>query len=184
MSVQSGQIKSPKVSITASHEVIVADYDNEDYDIINNNDVHVHDVHGKEEEKLNLWKFVKSLKVEPIAFCFSFVTMSRFLAMQQMLQDKICVQTFGQSIDYCRKLGTSPNSIIKDGILSKTSTYTFYYTTIMVVPGLFWCIFVGSWCDKYLGARKLFMILCAVSGFIEAVLLIVNAYFFSLGKCC
>ena len=121
------------------------------------------------------------MKIEPIAFCFSFVSTSRFLAMQQMIQDKICIKKFNQTFDYCQSLSGEENTVMKDDILAATSTYTFYYTTIMVIPGLFWCIFVGSWCDKYLGARKLFIILCAVSGFVETVFLILNAYFFQIG---
>lgn len=132
-------------------------------------------------QKFNLWKFIKSMKIEPVAFCLSFVAMSRFLAMQQMIQDKLCIKQFNQTFDYCRSLSGEENTVMKDDILAATSTYTFYYTTIMVIPGLFWCIFVGSWCDKYLGARKLFIILCAVSGFVEAIFLILNAYFFQIG---
>lgn len=103
------------------------------------------------EEPFSLLKFVGSLNVEPCAFLLTFASMSRMLSIQQLFQDKLCIQRFNQSDSYCSNLAFEVTSPVKQSILSEVTRYNFYDTLISAFPGIFWCLFVGSWCDKYKG---------------------------------
>lgn len=104
-----------------------------------------------DDEKFNLWRFIGSLNVEPCAFLLTFASMSRLLSIQQLFQDKLCIQKFNQTEAYCSNLAFEETSPIKQSILSEVTSYNFYDTLIAAFPGIFWCLFVGSWCDKYKG---------------------------------
>ncbi len=77
-----------------------------------------------------IWSFVKTLKVEPYLFLHMFAGSVASVTTTLLLQDKICVNIYGQSDDFCTNLNAIKSSDdpqgFKDKILSTSTQFGLY----------------------------------------------------------
>jgi hypothetical protein len=77
-----------------------------------------------------IWSFVKTLKVEPYLFLHMFAGSVASVTTTLLLQDKICVNIYGQSNNFCTDLNAIKPSDdpqgFKDKILSTSTQFGLY----------------------------------------------------------
>ena len=120
-------------------------------------------------------EFVKRSKLEPVLLFHSFAAYVRQVAIQQLVQDKQCVNHYNEPREYCRYLSQQESSKRKEDILSDVSTFMTYKEFLVIIPYMLSAIYIGSWCDRFPMAKRYCMISCAFAQFLETFLLLLNA---------
>ena len=121
--------------------------------------------------------FVKSSILEPIVLLHALAGAVRGIAILQIIQDKLCMQSFGQDPDYCRLLSLEEDSSLKDKILAAVSTYTTFKEILVIIPGIITAIFIGSWCDKFANGKRYCLLSTSFCQLLESCLLLLNAVY-------
>ena len=124
----------------------------------------------------DLRKIRNYVTIEPYIF---FMALSYSGPIEQMQQDKLCLQTFRQSIDYCLNVSESKTSEMKLSILSQSNTLSLYATITYTTFGVIWCLLIGCLCDKHVKLRKPFLIMAAGSFLFENILGMFQVVFFN-----
>ena len=101
------------------------------------------------------------------------------IPVEQLQQDKICLQQLNQSIDYCLLASKSEATSIKLSILSQSNMLTLYSTTMETITGIVWCLLTGAICDKHRSLRKIFMVLAPFSLLVGNMLKFINVIFYN-----
>ena len=106
----------------------------------------------------------------------------------QLFQDKLCLNKYNQTRQYCIELGKHKSSgdsdepdHIANQILGEVSQYLTYTTIIGTVPGLFYILFIASWMDHYVHGRKLVLCLGGLAYMISNGLSLLMSYKFEWG---
>ena len=121
---------------------------------------------------------IKSTVIEPYMFFMTLGFAVTLVPLDQLQQDKICLTQYHQSSDYCINFSKSPTSVTKLAILASSSLFSMKVSIIDTLPAIFWCLMIGSVCDRFPKTRKYFMILTAVSVILRDVLVLFNLIFF------
>ncbi|XP_054157505.1 proton-coupled folate transporter-like [Oppia nitens] len=104
------------------------------------------------------YDFLCLLTVEPYLFAFMFVLHLKKVPTDQMVQDKICLYKYQLDSHYCAVLSTMTSDEdylqMKSKILSDTTNYTVYSVILMTLPSVIASLFIGSWIDNYIKAKK------------------------------
>lgn len=128
-------------------------------------------------------QFFSLLTIEPYAFGFFFLFTLKNTPTTQLIQDKICLFHFELNSTYCHHLPemTMPEDTLhmKTRVLAEANNYQVFMALMMTIPGFIAGLFVGPWLDVYLKAKKMLLIAGNVAGICEAVILILNVYFYS-----
>ncbi|XP_054156892.1 proton-coupled folate transporter-like [Oppia nitens] len=130
------------------------------------------------------WDFVSLLTVEPYLLAFMFVYTMKGVPTTQLAQDKICRFVYNLPANYCSALPTMTDKDDylhkKSEILSEGTSFTLYSVVILTIPSVIASLFIGSWTDKYLNAKKVLLIGGALAAICECSLLIINDYCFEI----
>ncbi|XP_054157504.1 uncharacterized protein LOC128955852 [Oppia nitens] len=128
------------------------------------------------------YHFLTLLRVEPYLFAFMFVYTLKKVPTDQLIQDKICRFRYQLDVDYCTKL---PEMMDEEDYLNKKSqilangtTFTIYQVILVTLPSMVASLFIGSWTDKYLNAKRVLLIAGAVTAVCEAIILVLCDYFY------
>ena len=132
------------------------------------------------------FKFISLLKPEVCILLSMFAFHIRGIPFNQLLQDKICMQNYGNDRKYCRDLAEitvedDPKGF-KIKILKDVTDMGLYFILILTLPSVFWSLFIGPWMDKYPHARKILIISYSIGSTLEVILCAFNAYMFNWGK--
>ena len=126
--------------------------------------------------------FLSLMNVEPVLFTVMFMFALKRTPTDQLIQDKICLFKYNATADYCLRLPRmKPEEDfmhIKSPILEEVTRFSLYHTLCTTVPSLLAALFIGSWTDKYLHAKKALLMACIIGGFLEAAICAANAYFY------
>lgn len=124
----------------------------------------------------------KILHVEPFVLFFVLAASTKAITQTQLLQDKLCVDTFNQTRDFCLNLNrlnlTADEERLKSQILAWLSQYRFYEMVVARLPRLLWPLCVGSWSDKWIHGRKVMMAAASFGTLLEIVILLSSALAF------
>lgn len=125
---------------------------------------------------------IRELKVEPFLCLYMFSYSLSSISISQLIQDKLCRLTYGQSSEYCLEINSQEfdhsSDHIKSAILTDSSYISLYRMIITTIPCVIWSLFIGSWSDKYIDGRKLIMCFGTIGAFLESMALIINAAVF------
>ena len=119
--------------------------------------------------------FIKRSKLEPLLLVYGFAIAVRHIAIQQLLQDKICIEKYHEDREYCHYLSKQPVSEEKDDILADVSQYLTYKEFLVIIPYILSAIFTGIWCDRFPNGKRYCMLSCCFAQFVETFLLLMNA---------
>ena len=123
-----------------------------------------------------LRKIQNYVTIEPYIF---FMVLAYSAPIEQLQQDKLCIQRFHQSIDYCLNVSESKTSEMKLAILSQSNTLSLYATIIYTTFGVIWCLLIGCLCDKHVKLRKPFLIMAPGSILFGNILGMFQVVFFN-----
>jgi len=133
---------------------------------------------------MKLLDFIKLLRVEPLIFLFCLQNGLKQIPTTQLLQDKICRFWYNQTHEFC--LGMAQMPIVEHSyrcqILTDTAVFSTYQSLLMTIPALLWCLFIGSWVDRYTRGRKIIMIITSLAAIIETLLFLHSSIKFNLSK--
>lgn len=105
------------------------------------------------------------------------------IAMDQLVQDKICLLDYQQSIQECITLSESKSNPFKLPVLADRNTFNFKYSLLDMIPATIWTLLIGSICDSFPRTKKYFLISTSGSIMIENTLVLINLIFFNeMGK--
>ena len=121
--------------------------------------------------------FIRRSFLEPIIFLNIIALVLTTVPLQQIVQDKICLQDFNQDREYCKVLSTAQDSVLKDNILSTTSTFWTYKQYIVLIPQAISCLYIGSWCDRFKNGKRYCLLLTLMAMTIQNLLFLANAMF-------
>ena len=137
-------------------------------------------------KRSQILRFVCLLSVEPLGFLTLFVFLFKKNAIDQMLQDKICLQRYKLPPGYCLKLPTmtqyEDTFQMKSTILGDVTSFQMYINIGLALPNLALSLLVGLFIDKYRPAKKVLLIYCSVIFAIENVSYLVNSFWFRMGE--
>lgn len=130
-------------------------------------------------------ELVRELKVEPFLCLYMFSYSLSSISISQLIQDKLCRFTYGQTAQYCLEINSQEfdhsADHTKSAILTDSSYISLYRMIISTIPCVIWSLFIGSWSDKHIHGRKLIMIFGTIGAFLESIALIINAAAFRAG---
>ncbi|XP_054152853.1 proton-coupled folate transporter-like [Oppia nitens] len=95
----------------------------------------------------------------------------------QLAQDKLCLYHYQMPGNYCREFSQMPSDPTKLAILADFGNFQIYGILVIYLPSFIMALFIGSWSDKYLSAKKLIMINSAIAIILESIILILCDYF-------
>ena len=127
-----------------------------------------------------LVRLLTQLRVEPVSMLFSLVSYAGSLAMQQLVQDKLCVGKHSLSFDYCNNISSESSSSTRDSVMADVALYSPIKEYATSLPNLVVVLFVGSWCDRFPSGRKNVILLALTGCFLSSFLLLVNSVFTDL----
>jgi hypothetical protein len=113
--------------------------------------------------------------LEPVLLFHTFAAYVRQVAVQQLLQDKQCIEKYGESRDYCHYLSKQEASEEKEQILEDVASFLSYKEFLVIIPYILSAIYIGSWCDRFPMGKRYCMLSCALAQFIETFLYLMNA---------
>lgn len=124
------------------------------------------------------WHVLKSLRIEPVILVSVAVVLSRMTAMQQLLQDKVCQQSYNMSNEYCFKLSEAALTPTKNAILADVSSYMSNREIFSLLPNLVIGLFAGAWCDRFKNGRRYCLFATLIGQILETLSLLLNAVFY------
>lgn len=126
----------------------------------------------------SVWKFLVSLRVEPIVMLMMMTILSRNTVMQQLLQDKLCQFEYKRDAEFCHRISEEQDSAIKNSILADVSRYMSLKESISVVPQVLFVLFSGSWCDRFKNGRRNVILIAVAGVLMDTMLILLNALFY------
>ena len=133
----------------------------------------------------DITRFVSMLKLEPFMVIMAFVLHMKITPLDLLLQDKLCKHKYNMSDNFCINLydidDTDTDHKYKTLVLSDVVTYKMWVKVIIYVPGNVISLFLGSWSDRYVPARKIIMLCASFAMFIENLVNALGSYYFWLG---
>ncbi|CAG2104672.1 unnamed protein product, partial [Medioppia subpectinata] len=133
-----------------------------------------------------LWQFSRLLTIEPYIFVLMFIYTLKKVPTDQLAQDKICRLSYGMNTTYCQQLShmTADEDYmhVKSKILADSTNFGLYMIIISTLPTVLTSLFIGAWTDNYINAKKVLLIMGSMAMICEAVINILNDYFFDLSQ--
>src|SRR5581483_5615211 len=98
----------------------------------------------------NFFSFINCLRIELYYSLYLFAFNINTVPTSQLFQDKICIQKFNQTAEFCTNLPemdneTDPNYHYKSLVLSESAQYNMYSYIISLGPAVLWSLLLGSW---------------------------------------
>lgn len=129
-----------------------------------------------------VWQFVSLLTLEPYIFMFYIMNAIKGVPSGQLTQDKICLNQFHLSSNYCYALPTmsATDDYLnkKSEVLAEATNFSIYGALFMTLPSLFGGFLIGPWTDKYPMGKKIILMAGSLTGIMEALILILNDYYY------
>ena len=126
-------------------------------------------------------KFIRRSFLEPIAFLHGLANTFLLVSLHQLFQDKICLQVFQQTTEYCRYINLE-NDELKDNIIAEVSVWSTYKEYMVLIPGAISALFIGSWCDKFKNGKRYCLIATCLAHLVEVSLFLANAIYMDARK--
>lgn len=117
----------------------------------------------------------RNVTVEPVLFFYMLGTFMEYLALQQLLIEKVCFQEINDTV-ICANLSayTDENKIVQ----TRTSYWLIALNLALTVPSVLSTLVIGAWTDKV--GRRVAMVLPSVGAALNGVCLILSAIYLEL----
>src|SRR5699024_10757118 len=106
----------------------------------------------------NVLHFTRLLSVEPLGFLNLFLFLFKKNTIDQMIQDKLCIQRYHLPPGYCYYLpqmkDEEDNLGMKSTILGDVTTFQMYINLFLAVPIFGISLLIGPFIDKYAPAKR------------------------------
>ena len=135
----------------------------------------------------SFFSFINCLRVELYYALYLFAYSVNGVPTAQLYTDKICIQKFNQTAEFCTNLAemdneNDPKYHYKSLVLSESAQYNMYSYIISLGPAVLWSLLFGSWVDKYYYGNKLLLLAGGICMTIESSMLLLQSYWFDMSK--
>ncbi|KAJ6215641.1 hypothetical protein RDWZM_010141 [Blomia tropicalis] len=130
----------------------------------------------------NIFNLLRFLTMEPIIFITMLNHTMKQIPTFQMLQDKLCIQRYNLSNDYCHNLPTMEidplqmKSIILVDVTQMKLYINIIYTILLIIVS----IIIGPLIDQYPRAKRLLLIMVSIMTMGEMTILALNSFFYDI----
>ncbi|XP_015786861.1 uncharacterized protein LOC107364075 [Tetranychus urticae] len=94
---------------------------------------------------------IKLLRIDVFFFMSMFSSLLPNIALNQLIQDKYCMNHYSANESVCLRLESSASEYdsIQIGVFKETTTLKMYITIITTIPTIFTSLIMGYWIDAY-----------------------------------
>ncbi|XP_053206575.1 uncharacterized protein LOC128390830 isoform X2 [Panonychus citri] len=119
---------------------------------------------------------LKDFHIEFFYLLFMFALTVQSTVVTQLIEDKICLNRFGFTLDDCLDDKSSNKTLV----LKEASLLSSYRSILGKLPAIATTLFVGSWINNYINHLKFIILMPCISMIIQILVLIGNAVYFEL----
>ncbi len=131
-------------------------------------------------------RFCRLLSVEPLGFLAMFIFLFKKNPIDQLIQDKLCLQKYLLPANYCHALPTMKNEddylSMKSTVLGNVTQFNMYIYISVAVPIFVISLLIGPFIDKYKPAKKFLFLYSSAIFAIESSLFLINSIWFDMSK--
>ncbi|KAI2806544.1 hypothetical protein BLOT_008501 [Blomia tropicalis] len=102
------------------------------------------------------------------------------IAISMLIQDKTCLVTYGQNVNFCLNIQNqvlnATEDSIRDKILAETTRFNNYKNLIECLPMFVWSMFVGSFLDQSPNGTSIILALNIVGNVFSLLIHILNMF--------
>ena len=132
----------------------------------------------------NISHFLRLLSVEPLGFLTMFIFLFKKTAIDQMLQDKICLQRYRLPLRYCQQLPVIQDHQdpfqLKSKILADVTQFQMYLAIGSAFPVFGISLLIGPFIDKYGPAKRLLFIYASIIYLLDSISYLINSFWFDI----
>lgn len=128
---------------------------------------------------------VSTIRIEPFIFLYMMCGSISVVTRSQLIQDKICMNNYNKSREFCIEINQNSNEEDQDTIgkiLGDVSETSIPFTILSTLPCIIYVLFVGPWIDNYAPGRKIILLLGASAYIGQFLVLWLNSYMFHWGN--
>ena len=131
-----------------------------------------------------IFELINLLRIDVFMFVYIFGFMLPNVTLNQLVQDKICLNEFKYDPKFCLDLGAAEPQfeVQKNKVLEYATTMKNYQTLIATTPGVVLSLFIGYWIDSYPSHLKYLLSAPAFGAIIQAFMVIYDALNFERRK--
>ncbi|RWS24299.1 hypothetical protein B4U80_13239 [Leptotrombidium deliense] len=121
--------------------------------------------------------------MEPFVFFTIAAMYIKMVTLAKLYQDKVCVNNLHYDVNFCKNFTPHNKEELemKATVLADAQLYSMYQALISTLPNTIASFFVGNWIDNYDNSMKYALLITAIGGTFEALLLILNSLYFEWG---
>ena len=133
------------------------------------------------------WKrlvdFISLMKLDLCLLLFGIANNLQNVTVVQLAEDKMCINNLNLPVNYCLTITEKHNTEENAQLIMKHAddikNWQFF---IMNIPGTIISGFLGYWLDKYPHYLKFMVLLTLFAETLQSIILLANAYAFSISE--
>uniref|UniRef100_T1L5G4 Major facilitator superfamily (MFS) profile domain-containing protein n=1 Tax=Tetranychus urticae TaxID=32264 RepID=T1L5G4_TETUR len=128
-----------------------------------------------------IFNFVKLLRIDLFFFFATLSTSLPNLALNQLIQDKFCINKYLLNKTDCFNLEKSSDfETIQNEVLKETTSLKLYITLMTTIPSIFLSLIMGYWVDKYPSHLRYLLGVAAMANVCANIMAIYQCIYFEM----
>lgn len=127
---------------------------------------------------------IKLLRIDVFFFMSMFSSLLPNIALNQLIQDKYCMNHYSANESVCLRLESSASEYdsIQIGVFKETTTLKMYITIITTIPTIFTSLIMGYWIDAYPNHLRYMLGFASAANVVQNIMVIYQCIHFETGK--
>ncbi|XP_015795793.1 uncharacterized protein LOC107372144 [Tetranychus urticae] len=129
-----------------------------------------------------VWELSKLLRIDVFFFLAILSSSLPGIALNQLMQDKYCINKYSQNESVCLNLETAGPEFdaVKNGVLKDTTTLKMNITLMTTIPAILLSLILGYWMDKYPGHLRYLLGVAPLAKICQHVMIIHQCLHFEM----
>ncbi|XP_015781280.1 uncharacterized protein LOC107359309 [Tetranychus urticae] len=130
-----------------------------------------------------VWELVKLLRIDVFYFLATLSTSLPGIALNQLMQDKYCINKYSQNESVCLNLENAGPEFdtVKNDVLKDTTTLKMHVTLMTTIPAIILSLILGFWMDKYPGHLRYLSGVASLAIVCQNIMIIHQCLHFEMG---
>ncbi|XP_015781099.1 uncharacterized protein LOC107359148 [Tetranychus urticae] len=130
-----------------------------------------------------VWELAKLLRIDVFFFLATLSTSLPGIALNQLMQDKYCINAYSQNESVCLDLEKAGPELdaVKNGVLKDTTTLKMHITLMTTIPAIILSLILGYWMDKYPGHLRYLLGSASLANICQHIMIIHQCLHFEMG---
>ncbi|XP_015790025.1 proton-coupled folate transporter-like [Tetranychus urticae] len=129
-----------------------------------------------------VWEIVKLLRIDVFYFLATLSTLLPEIALNQLIQDKYCINKYSLNESVCLNLETAGPAYdrVRNDVLKDTTTLKMHFTLMTTIPAIILSLILGYWMDKYPGHLRYLAGVASLAVICQNVMIIIQCLHFEM----